>query len=1025
MKEYLKIALSDPSDTPYLYKKILAVTFTNKAAAEMKERILDALKNISSDPKSPIGKLISDELNEDPQIIANRSKRLLSQILHNYSDFSIGTIDAFTHKIVKTFAFDLKLPVNFTVETNTDEFYEKVVSDLLSKIGDDKELTDLLINFSVNNAGENMAWDPEPQLFNFTSVFKKEDAETHLNKLGSLSKDQLQKVHEKINAFLKEFRNTIKLSGNKAIDLIRQKQLNDSNFNYTVSGPQNTFKKWADLSFEKLDDLAGKRFLDAVQNNKWQNKNNDASQKAALESIVNDLTNIATETLAYIHKNYKRYALYKLVEKNIHSMILVSEMQQIASAFKQEEQVVFISEFNSKISKIVANEPAPFIYERLGERYHHFLLDEFQDTSGMQWQNILPLIDNSLSNGWYNLIVGDSKQSIYRWRNANIKQFNDLPNIENPDQNPIVAERQFSLMNNHDQRILETNYRSLANVVDFNNGFFNIVPGKILGPELLRVYDQQEQKKKHETGGYVSIQIGETEKEIFEKTQCDSVILNIQNALTAKFTYNDICIIVRSNYHGTLLARTLTEQKIPVISSESLLLKNNSGVNCIISFLKHLMDPGDKISAAAVINHVYDSGGRNFNLSEELKALKHQTIFEILKRSGYSITENDLYQKNVFDICVELITHLKLNETNAQYIRFFLDEVNDYLVNKTGSVSDLLTWWENRGRKASLIIPEGTDAVRIMTIHKSKGLEFPVVILPFVNWETFKAGNVWIDIEDDDIELTTGLFNTTNALAEGGFNNILTEEQNDQKLDNLNLLYVAFTRAIERLHIIALRSKTQKRENVANWISNYCMERFGSKENGFYEIGKPDNKIHELANVVTDNFDISQLHFNTDPNLIKIKGTHKLKLHEEGETAREKGIKMHYILSEINSENDVEPVLNKMQKQGLVSETEKSELGTKISELLKNSVLQKYFTGKLNIKNEAEIITAEGEILRPDKLILNGPSATIIDYKTGKQNTKAYLPQMNKYYLALQSMGYSNVKNILVYVEENIAEELN
>ncbi len=575
----MKIALNDTSNPPYLYKKILAVTFTNKAAAEMKERIIEALKTISSGNNSLIENLLRAELELDAKTIQQRAKALLSEILHNYSDFSIGTIDAFTHKIVKTFAFDLKLPVNFTVETNTDEFYEKVVSDLLSKIGDDKELTELLINFSVHNAGENTGWDPEPQLFDFTSVFKKEDADTHLQKLSSLSKEQLQNVHKTIVAFTKEFKNTIKLAGVKALDLIHQHHLNDNHFTYGKTGPQNIFKKWAQLNFDSYDDLVGKRFSDAVQNNKWQSNKNNTSHKAALDSIIPALTAISKETTAYIDKNYKRFALYKLVEKNIHSMILVSEMQQIANAFKQTEQVVFISEFNSKISKIVADEPAPFIYERLGERYHHFLLDEFQDTSGMQWQNILPLVDNSLSSGWYNLVVGDSKQSIYRWRNANIKQFTNLPQIENTEQNPILSERQINLTNNYKEEVLNINYRSLPKVIEFNNNFFNALPAKFLTNELMNVYSKQAQQKKYDEGGYVSVCTGEREKDLFEKTNCDLTLEYIKKALANKFSYSDICIITRNNYHGNLLAEFLTDKQIPVVSSESLLIKNNPEIN--------------------------------------------------------------------------------------------------------------------------------------------------------------------------------------------------------------------------------------------------------------------------------------------------------------------------------------------------------------------------------------------------------------------------------------------------------------
>ncbi len=1029
VKEYLKIALSEAYEQPQLYKKILAVTFTNKAAAEMKERIIDALKNVSQTNNSKpslITSILSQELQLSADVLAYRAGNLLSQILHNYSDFSIGTIDSFTHKIIKTFAFDLKLPVNFSIETNVSEFYNKVVSSLIAKIGDDKELTELLRTFSINNATDNNSWDPEPQIFKFTNTLEKEDSSVYLEKLKKLSKEELQQIHKTVIDFNTEFKSIIKLAGSKTLALIKQKNLNDEHFNYSKAGPQNVFKKWADFNFDKINELSGSRLLDAVKTGKWQSNKNSAADNEALQEIVPQLSSIAGETLAYINENSKQFALSRLLEKNIYSIILVNELQQIADEFKQEEQIVFISEFNSKISKIVSEEPAPFIYERLGERYSHFLLDEFQDTSTLQWQNILPLIDNSLGNGKFNLIVGDGKQSIYRWRNANVKQFNDLPKIEGANANELISERQNSLERNYKAWPLNTNYRSLGKIVDFNNSVFDFLSGNLLKNDLLKIYEGQAQDKKNESGGYVSVQRGETDKDLLEDTTCTMALQHINRALESGFAYSDICIIIRNNYQGNLTANYLIKNKIPVVSSDSLLLKNCAEVNCVISFLNYLINQADKISAVAVINYLFHSKQIKNDISRDLKDLqKGKSLFDVLKGLSVDFREDHLLQKNIFDICVEIISRLDLHQKNAQYMRFFLDEVNDYLVNKTGSINNFLEWWEKRRDTASVIIPDGTDAVRIMTIHKAKGLEFPVVILPFTNWETYKMQNNWVNLENENTHLPAGLFNISAGIAEAGFGDIFEEEQNEQILDNLNLLYVAFTRAVERLHIITLRSITAKKETVARWIENYLKQSSLKNEGDLFEFGEltakqfPSRKEHHSV------FDISKLYFNDNPNLINIKGTHRLKVADSTEAAKEKGIKMHYILSDINSKNDISPALSKLLKQGIIRAEERQDLELKINELLDNEILRPYFSDKIKSKNESEIITDMGELLRPDKIVLNGDKAVVIDYKTGKQNTKLYQKQMNKYQDALLKMGYISIKKILVYVEENLVEELN
>lgn len=991
----------------------------------MKYRILDALKNISENNAKGVEliNILSKEINLPAHELNNRSSALLSEILHNYSDFAISTIDSFTHKIVKTFAYDLKLPVNFNIETNTGDFYQKVISGLIAKVGENPELTELLVKYATSNAEDNNGWDPESKLAEFSNLMQKEDAEINLDKLKKLNQQELQAFQEEINEFIKSFKAIVKEAGAKAVRLIEENNLTDNNFWYTKAGPHRVFYKWKSISNEKYSDLLSKRVLEAITKDKWQNSTNTAEENQRIVTIVPKLNKIATETLDYITENGKHYNLFSLIEKNIYSIILVNELKLISEEFKTEEQIVFISEFNSKISNIVSEEPAPFIYERLGERYQHYLLDEFQDTSTLQWMNLLPLIDNSLGMGKFNLIVGDGKQSIYRWRNANVQQFNILPDLQNPQNNSVIEERKDSLQRNFALEILKTNYRSLKEVVNFNNSFFNYLPDKILSAQFASIYDKQAQEIKKSKGGYVTLQYGKVEKEILDERTFSNLTRHITNAIDSGFEYKDICVIVRNNSSGNKIANHLIEQKIPVISSDSLLLKNNSEINCIVNFLKHLNNPSDLISAASVLNYCFintESSQRIYDVLNQTKSL-----ILALNKLGLTVSAELFYQKNVFDICVHIISLLKLESKNPQYIRFFLDEVNDYLVNKTGSVNDFIIWWGKRQDQASLIIPEGVNAVKIMTIHKSKGLEFPVVILPFFNWETYKSTNAWVELEKFKTQLPIGVINISKGISDAGLEEVYELEKNEQFLDNLNLIYVAFTRAVERLHVISYKSKAYRKETISDWIENYIINNINNPSEELIELGKPELKQSQSHSESLKSFDISELNINNNPDLIKIKGTHKLKTSEESGMAIENGIKMHYILSEIGSSADIDHVLNKMTDTGIISSSEKENLITKINSFVYHPLISKYYSGNYKFKNEAELITDTGELLRPDKVIYDDDEVVIIDYKTGQPDLRKHSLQMKKYSDALLNMGASKTKSILVYLDENKVEIIN
>lgn len=1017
VKEYLRLALCDSKKLNYNYKRILAVTFTNKAAAEMKARVIEALNQISYKSLPIIGQTLCNELQISEHELKRRSQIVLSHILHHYSDFSIGTIDSFTHKIVKTFAHDLKLPVNFNIELDTTGFYQKVISELFNQIGEDEYVSKLLKEFALNKAEDNGGWDPEKQIKEFSKLLLQENAGDYLSKLKKFDATELEKFRTQFTDYIYSYKQFLKTEAKKAISLINSNQLSDDDFNYKKSGPQNFFHKCLNNSAVPKD-AEGVRLLEAVENNKWANKTS-TEKTPQLEKIVPGLNIIANTLIQYIHQNYSYFSLCELLSKQMYPLMLLKKIEEISNEKKQEERLVFISEFNQKIFEIINNEPTPFIYERLGEKYHHYLLDEFQDTSSLQWQNILPLLDNSLSNGWFNLIVGDGKQSIYRWRNANVKQFSLLPEIENEKNHLVINERSMSLNRNFEQKYLDTNYRSVKTIVEFNNSIFESLKESLLTDEFKTIYAKQVQIIKNEKNGYITVNTAKVDRINLENITNDEIIQQINSAIESGYNYKDICILTRKNSHGNLIANFLVEQKIPVVSSESLLLKNNFEINTIISYLKYLVNNRDEIAAAAVVNYLFQSKQINENdlITYHKQLSKNYSLFKILKSCNISLNEDNISLNNLLDNCIEIINALNLNKSAYQYIRFFLDEVNEFLVSKSSNISSFFEWWERRAEKASMIIPESTNAVKIMTIHASKGLEFPIVIIPYCNWSAYQSTDAWVNIKNDRVELPTTVINLTKKASESGFDLELEKEQQEQLLDNLNLLYVAFTRAVDRLHIIAISATTNKFKLVSEWINDYLKLNYDPNKDGIYTFGEISEKQIDSKPSTTTTLNLLPLMFNTQKNVIQIKPSY-LNNNQDIEDAKEQGLVIHWLLSKIKTKNEVDAALQSAILEGLINENEQVSIKEKIVKLIEHPTLSAYFEPEVLCKIEMEIVTKEGELLRPDRIVIFKHETILVDYKTGKENNTKYFKQLLKYERALLDMGYNNIKKLLVYVDE-------
>ena len=1021
VKEYLKLALSDTSNPPKIYKSILAITFTNKAAAEMKERILNALRDLSAEVLPAKSKTLSDvlcaEVKIDETELRKRSTNLLYDILHNYGNFGISTIDSFTHSIIRNFSHDIDLPVNFNIEMNEDEVITKCIDQLISKIGEDEALTKLVLDFSREQTEDQKSWQVDENIKAFVSKALRNSSSDKLALLKSFTIEDFKNIRKELNTKNKSIENDLTALADKFYTFLSNNGISEKEFSYGASGFPGFFRKIKNKEYTQ-ENLHGTRVMEAVEGDKWCAAK---SQVAAITSNSEVFRDMYYQVSAYLEKHLGDYIINQNILRNLYSLSLINEIDKLIAAFKEEENILFISEFNKRIADVISTEPVPFIYEKIGERYKHFLIDEFQDTSAMQWQNLLPLIDNSLAEGHFNLLVGDGKQSIYRWRGGEAGQFESLPKLPSIKNEEMREMWEDTLERNTEIKNLENNFRSLKNVVEFNNQFFTWLSDTQLSGKWKDIYAGVGQKPQEKNqGGYITIDVITKEDEA--DLAYTHMLKYVHQSVASGFNYSEIVVLVRGNTEGNNAADFLTQQGIPVISSDSLLLKNCSEVVFITDVLAFLNDPNNAIRASSILCYLSDTQLISGKTKDEFLILLNKgsikyNLINLLKEEGIKLDVDKLVTLPLLECCIEIISTFSITK-NKNYLQFFLDEIIAYTAYNSNSINAFLEAWIKTGEKASLKIPEGSEAVRIMTIHKSKGLEFPVVIIPFCNWKIDKPDYLWLDAED---ELPMVILNMNKDLAHTKYSKDMEREQQNQLLDNINVLYVAFTRAADHLHIV---TKEPKRGGVDayNFVRLYMNEKLGlPAADKFAEIGTPKHNTHKKADIDVFAYHLQVNNWN---RVISIKENSELLLKEQLTESKELGVLIHYILSKINTVNDIDAAIASCEQEGLFAASEATEIATELKELLAIPTIAPFFADGLEAMNEQELMTASGKVLRPDRLILKDKHSIIVDFKTGKQSD-AYDEQLNDYANALQQLGYGTVDKYLVYVKDREVVKVN
>ncbi len=1104
VKEYLKIVLLDPSKV----KHILAITFTNAAASEMKDRIIQELNHIASlsiNPDNKKARKLLDQIRAEwqeqyhstlPEEIAiQNAGQVLKQILHKYSEFSVSTIDSFVHRVIRTFAFDLYLPFHFDVELDAGALLSQATDMLISRAGTDKNLTALLISFLLNQADEEKDLRIETMIASMGATLMDEEGSSSISQLKEISLDAFLDIAKKIKALIAQYEHSVKTIAGEACQAIASQGLSAADFYRGNSGIGAYFLKLS-KHVDASNIMPNSYVRTTISDDKWFAAKADKGVQEAILAIHGQLRESVFRITGHDHIHIQAYKVYLAIGKHIFQVAVLNELEKVLEEIKKDNVILHISDFNKKIAEIIADQPVPFIYERLGERYHHYMIDEFQDTSGLQWNNLLPLVDNALATGQLSLVVGDGKQAIYRFRNGDVEQFAMLPKLGPGIRSAARSQWEQTLVANAKMNPLKTNYRSLQEIVSFNNRFFKHTQA-FLSEELKPIYEDAAQLSlPAKTGGYVEILFADKENLIpvnpsqtnpsqtnpspsnlmqpeirnqdtageqdpsIKQATLNYIMATIERLRGAGHPLSDITILCRANHEASLVARTLLGNQVPVISSDSLLLNQSDDVNFILSFVRLLSDPYNQVAATEIIAYLHTNNrlqnqqslheclvdaGLSATGSSGNSRMMVPAIERLMRKNNIDLSFSAFYHQNLYDICETIIRKFFSGITPpSPFVAFFSDVLFDYAAKNTMAVADFLAWWDANSKNFSLVVPPGIDAIQVMTIHRSKGLQFPVVVIPFASHDLSqitKKGH-WVDVDLPEIpELkTTWISLSASGLAQTPFESLHTRELAKSYLDTLNMMYVAFTRAENKLFVITKKSKSYKSSTIHGLLQDFlAAEGQWQEDQMCYTFGHFDSMqqaIHDAANLASTTNernttaddaipwpDVLKPAFVTIPSAPWSKAL-RMKSHQterNPETGNqdylERGNLLHRAMENIQSHDDIAIVLDAMLANGEIDNYRKQEWVVKIKQLIDLPEIEPYFAKNIRVKPEAGIFDQNGNFFRPDRVVLLENETVVIDYKTGRQYEK-HKSQMETYANLLRQMGYANVKKCVLYLDQ-------
>ncbi len=1024
----------------YSYRKILAVTFTHKATAEMKSRILDELNNLATGEKSKYLSDLIKSTGKSEEAIRIEAKEILYSVLHDFSRFSVSTIDSFFQKILMAFARDIGLHSGFNIELDHSSILSSAVDKMIASAASDAMIKNWLSVYVRANIEDEKTWDLKKNIISLAE-------ELFSEKFKLLSHDESVKLHDKefLAAYIGEIRSIssgfekkLRDYGTKCASIYSQFGLSDDMFYQKGRGVPGFIRSLADGIIKAPNSYVLEIEKDPPR---WCSGPISSTLENAIRS---GLEESLKEAIRFYNSNVINYKSAIVILSNIYALGILSDVLSQVHLLTRDENIFLLSDAGELIYLITDKDQSPFIYEKVGNTFENFMIDEFQDTSIIQWRNFKPLIENSMAQGFDNLVVGDVKQSIYRWRNSDWQILRDLK--REVDNERLKSEP------------LNINWRSCTNIIRFNNGLFSIIPQQIdeelsgisLTASFRELFSEAVQVDPQiKDQGYIRIEFVDDNDEMkWQETVLHLLPAVIESFQEKGYRASDIGILVRDNREGAKVLKTIIsycstcpdERKkqfnYNIVSSDSLLLSNSPVINFIAAVLMVLDNPKDMIGRALMLRYFLLATGRED--ADRVSLISDKLVEYAIDffPDGYESFLESIRYLPLWDITEKTIRFFNLGNYsyNVAYLNSFQDMVLNFTANKNPGIPSFLEWWESDGKNKSVSLPEQQDAIRVLTIHKSKGLEFGVVILPFLSWnldhKSQQSNILWVKPDSPPFnKLGVVPIRYKSELSDTIFAKQYNEEKYSAYLDNINLLYVALTRAKNAIY--GFVPESPKAENgiatvirkaitftgAASEASDIVLNDYFDPEKKVFEFGNiPANEVSTLSNrnITINNYPVSD----------EIESL-KLKLHGENYFLYDKkeirnkinyGRLMHEIFEGIIINEDVPDAVRKMVFDGKIPEEEAAGIQEKIIEMLSRPVVREWFEKDSKVMNEASILMPIANTRRPDRVIFRDEKTIIVDFKFGEENPH-YLTQIRQYRRILSEMGYDNIEAFLWYVD--------
>ncbi|HSC54648.1 MAG TPA: UvrD-helicase domain-containing protein [Phnomibacter sp.] len=1065
---YIELVLQSPAN----YRRILAVTFTNKATAEMKERILHVLEGLATGADSVEGyrsQLLQRIKGMTAPALQQKAHEVYTAILHDYSRFSVNTIDSFVQRIIRSFAWELGIDGGFKLVLSTDAVREDLAERLYLRLDEDKDLQQWMIDMARERLEDGKRWEFRTEMLELANEMFKEKFSEFEKALAPFSKEEIgaafTRLNNKVQAVVKSIEGKWKAKGENILQLLDEHHLTRDDFYYGKTSFIGYFSNATQGAPIPLSTRA-LQILDDPE--KMAAAKAPAAAKDAIKTISPVLIRALEEMGGWYDADIENYETAKAIRQNVGVLRLMRVFAEELAAYRSENNALLISDTHNLLRELTKDTTASFIYEKTGNRYQHFLIDEFQDTSAFQWDNFLPLLTEALSQGNYNLIVGDVKQAIYRWRSG------DWRLLLSGAQNALEAFLPTV-------KTLEENYRSAKPVIQFNNLLFYIAPlllQEALSQSLLQAGEATQKilrQKGYESifqdayadsfqqfpanvpnNGMVSIQFvagkDEDENEVdFEEAVLPLLYQKIRELFDAGFSASDMAVLVRTNREATTVVQYLVEaqqadeNKFKVLSGEALLLSSNQVIQMMLCALRWLNDKSNTLALAQLRQLVLLQQGKDAN---KLSVFASNGSNDLLQPSFINDTDR-LRSLPLTELVHQLVIIFEWQhaEKHQAYLLSFCDKVKEWTRYGEASLRAFLQYWDDEGYKLALQSSGGNDAIEVVTVHKSKGLAYNIVLMPFLDWGMVPKGGqqapiIWANNQDTDFnEIPIVPVKYKSDLQRSAFAVDAYEEFLLGAMDNLNVLYVAFTRARKGLYGWAPLKKAKSNKKSDSFA-------YGDVGQLLLAVAKSVHTLPDNGNVYAD----TRASFDTETNLwqygealqasqknatpkdqqsfeqvytdwrqllhVKYQG---LGNNDEGELVlpRKQGILLHEILGKLKHPDHLQKALAGMEQEGWLDAHQRKKVEEILESVLAMDALKPWHTGGYKRLAERNIINQKGQLRRPDLVLYNSSQTIVVDFKFTATDNEAQLAkhtsQVAEYMELLQQMGFAGVQGQVIY----------